>query len=219
MSRSLAQPAVVGEDGDGGAQNGAIKHKTRAEGCGTTSSPAPLQKTPPSSPTSGPCPVQYKHILVPGIMKSRWFEITVLSGALVVVGFHILFQRLRHHAPDRLLDTETSPPLPLEILARSDPATVARCAGTCKLLRRHVTGPSFLRRLHATTTSYHRFLLAIFYHRSRSSWHGDIGTRLQPLFAAPKSSAGSLPNTVIASLSGRTIPSRRAAGYWPQAGE
>ncbi|KAF8693506.1 hypothetical protein HU200_038904 [Digitaria exilis] len=153
-------------------------------------------------------------------MKSRWFEIAALSGALVV-GFHILFQRLKQQrtpdrkgsvlhaqAPDRLLDTEASPPLQLpldlllEILARSDPATVARCAATCRLLRRHVADPAFLRRLRAAaaiTTSDHRFLIGLLYHRGRSSSHGDMGTRPPPLL---KSSSGSLTNAVIASLSG-----------------
>ncbi|KAF8653021.1 hypothetical protein HU200_062456 [Digitaria exilis] len=48
------------------------------------------------------------------------------------------------------------PDLPLEILldifARADPATVIRCAATSKLLRRHITNPSFhqhLRKNHA----------------------------------------------------------------------
>jgi hypothetical protein len=102
-----------------------------------------------------------------------------------------------------------APPLPLdllllEIFSRSGPATVARCGATCKLLRRHrrhVADRAFLRRLRAASSD--RFLIGL-YHRSRS-WKGEEkSTRLPPLFAAPKLSAGSttlMPSTVIARLS------------------
>ncbi|CAL5021271.1 unnamed protein product [Urochloa decumbens] len=60
-------------------------------------------------------------------------------------------------------------PLPLDLLleisARCDPATVARCGATCKLLRRHVTDPPFLRRVRAVSSS-NRFLVGLLYHRS-----------------------------------------------------
>ncbi|RLM80827.1 uncharacterized protein C2845_PM12G18340 [Panicum miliaceum] len=103
-----------------------------------------------------------------------------------------------------------APPLPLdllllEIFSRSGPATVARCGATCKLLRRHrrhVADRAFLRRLRAASSG--RFLIGLLYHRSRS-WKGEEkSTRLPPLYAAPKLSAGSttlLPSTVIARLS------------------
>jgi len=89
----------------------------------------------------------------------------------------------------------------LEIFARSGPATVARCGATCKLLQRHVADRGFLRRLRAASSD--RFLLGLFYHRRFSREGEEKSTRPPPLFAAPKSSAGStaLPSTVIARLS------------------
>ncbi|CAL4968624.1 unnamed protein product [Urochloa decumbens] len=87
----------------------------------------------------------------------------------------------------------------LEISARCDPATVARCGATCKLLRRHVTDPAFLRRVRAVSFS-NRFLVGLLYHRSYiSDRDGNRITRRQPLFAAPKSPSSA---AIVARLSG-----------------
>ncbi|CAL5057518.1 unnamed protein product [Urochloa decumbens] len=97
-------------------------------------------------------------------------------------------------------------PLPLDLLleisARCDPATdptVARCGATCKLLRRHVTDPPFLRRVRVN-----RFLVGLLYHRSYiSDRDGNRITRRQPLFAAPKSpSAAAIVARLSAELAG-----------------
>ncbi|CAN6278975.1 unnamed protein product [Urochloa humidicola] len=78
----------------------------------------------------------------------------------------------------------------LEISARCDPATIARYGATCKLVRRHVTDPAFLRRVRAASSSSGRFLIGLLYHRIHSSTRdGEKSTRRQPLLAAPKSSS------------------------------
>ncbi|CAL4968587.1 unnamed protein product [Urochloa decumbens] len=73
------------------------------------------------------------------------------------------------------------PDLPLEILldifSRADPVTLVRCAAASKLLRRHVTDPSFRRRLrdHAAEGFVPDLLVGMFFH------HADEGRHFAPL--------------------------------------
>ncbi|KAK3158282.1 hypothetical protein QOZ80_2AG0135110 [Eleusine coracana subsp. coracana] len=116
---------------------------------------------------------------------------------------------------------ETSSPLPplpldivLEILARSDASTIARCGATCKLLRHHVTDPAFLRRLDLGSGDH--FLLGLLYHR-RFAFPWTETTRFPPLFTSATLSVSVVANVTtemdgpydpVASSGGLIVPRR-----------
>ncbi|XBI05471.1 hypothetical protein VPH35_133632 [Triticum aestivum] len=56
-------------------------------------------------------------------------------------------RRRKNPAPPIVIEWTLPSDLLLEIVARSDPSTFVRCAATCKLLRRDILDPSFIRRV------------------------------------------------------------------------
>ncbi|CAN6232215.1 unnamed protein product [Urochloa humidicola] len=86
----------------------------------------------------------------------------------------------------------------LEVLARSDPVTIARGAATCKLLRRHVASTDFRGRLLRRRAGPDRFLAGLFYRLG--GLDGDKVLRASPLI----SSGATPPIPVAPAVTSRT---------------
>ncbi|CAN6291687.1 unnamed protein product [Urochloa humidicola] len=107
-------------------------------------------------------------------------------------------RRLDHPAGKNMTATAPPPTIPLDplldILARTDAATVVRCAATSKPIRRAILDPAFRHAITITTTNFvPAFLLGFSYvHRALSSNHTDEPARVVALQGRPRFDAALL---------------------------